>query len=206
MEGFGIGHLNNRKVLHKVFLKVWYTYSMAFDLNQFKKIAGEKVTWLSTELQGLRTGRATPTLLDSVSVEVYGSRMKLTQVGNITVEDARSLYVNPWDKGQIKDIEKAITMADLGVSVGSDAQGVRVSFPELTAERRQQLVKLLRAKLEEARVHLRTARTKAISDAEKSDASEDEQKRLKTEIQKIVDETNKALEAVADKKETELNA
>ncbi len=177
---------------------------MAFDLNQFKKTSAEKTAWLSTELQGLRTGRATPTLLDSVSLEVYGSRMKLSQVGNITVEDARSLYVNPWDKGQIKDIEKAITLADLGVSVGSDALGVRVSFPELTAERRQQLVKLLRAKLEEARVHVRTARTKAISEVEKGDASEDEQKRLKAEIQKIVDETNKALEAVADKKEKEL--
>lgn len=179
---------------------------MGFDLNQFKKIAAEKTAWLQVELQGLRTGRATPALLDSVSLEVYGSRMKLTQVGNITVEDARSLYVNPWDKGQIKDIEKAITLADLGVSVGSDALGVRVSFPELTAERRQQLVKILRGKLEEARVHVRTVRTKAISEVEKGDASEDEQKRLKTEIQKIVDETNKALEAVADKKEKELSA
>ena len=177
---------------------------MAFDLNNFKKVAGEKTLWLSTELQGLRTGRATPTLLDSISVEVYGSRMKLSQVANITVEDARTLYVNPWDKGQVKDIEKAITVVDLGISVGSDAQGIRVSFPELTAERRGQLVKLLRAKLEEARVHLRTARTKAIAEAEDSGASEDEQKRLKTEIQKIVDETNKALEAVADKKEKEL--
>lgn len=179
---------------------------MAFDLNQFKKVPVEKTTWLSNELQGLRTGRATPTLLDSVTLEVYGSRMKLTQVGNITVEDARTLYINPWDKNQVKDIEKAITLADLGVSVGSDDKGIRVSFPELTAERRQQLIKLLRSKLEEARVQLKTARTKAISDVEKSDVSEDEQKRLKGEIQKIVDETNKALEVVADKKEKELSA
>jgi len=179
---------------------------MAFDLNQFKKTAKEKLEWLSQELQGIRTGRATPALLDSVSVEVYGSRMKLSQVANITVEDARTLYVNPWDKGQVKDIEKAITMADLGVSVGSDDKGVRVSFPELTAERRGQLVKLVRGKLEEARVHLKTARSKAVSDMEDDEPSEDMQKRHKDEIQKVVDETNKAFEDLTDKKEKELNS
>jgi ribosome recycling factor len=179
---------------------------MAYDLNQFKKIGVEKVEWLKNELQGLRTGRATPALLDSVTVDVYGSRMKLSQVAAITVEDARTLYVNPWDKGQVKDIEKAITVADLGISAGSDEKGVRVSFPELTAERRQQLMKLVRAKLEEARVQLKTARAKAITDTEKSGASEDEQKRLKNEIQKIVDDTNKLLEEAAEKKEKELAA
>lgn len=178
---------------------------MAYDINQFRKAATEKVDWLQTELQGVRTGRATPALLDTVSIESYGSRMKLNQVAAISVEDARSLYVTPWDKSQIKDIEKAITVADLGVSVGSDEKGVRVSFPELTAERRQQLMKLTRGKLEEARVHLKTARAKAMADVEKSGASEDEEKRLEKEIQKIVDDTNKALEAAAEKKEKELS-
>ncbi|MBX9765085.1 ribosome recycling factor [Patescibacteria group bacterium] len=179
---------------------------MAYDIQQFKKLAAEKQAWLQSELQGLRTGRATPALLDSISVDVYGSRMKLSQVAAITVEDARTLYVNPWDKGQVKDIEKAITVADLGISAGSDDKGVRVSFPELTAERRTQLMKLVRAKLEEARVQLKTARAKAISDAEKSGASEDEQKRLKNEIQKIVDDTNALLEGLAEKKEKELQS
>lgn len=179
---------------------------MAYDVNQFKKVGTEKQSWLQNELQGLRTGRATPTLLDSITVDVYGSRMKLSQVAAITVEDARTLYVNPWDKGQVKDIEKAITVADLGISAGSDEKGVRVSFPELTAERRTQLMKLVRGKLEEARVQLKTARAKAISDIEKGDASEDEQKRLKNEVQKIVDDTNKLLEDLAVKKEKELQS
>lgn len=179
---------------------------MAFDINQFKKIGTEKQVWLTNELQGLRTGRATPALLDSVTVDVYGSRMKLSQIASITVEDARTLYVNPWDKGQIKDIEKAITVADLGISAGSDDKGVRVSFPELTAERRGQLMKLVRAKLEEARVQIKTARAKAISDAEASGVSEDEAKRLKGEIQKVVDDTNKLLEDLAVKKEKELSS
>ena len=177
-----------------------------YDISQFKKTAAEKGDWLSVELQGLRTGRATPTLLDGVSVEVYGSRMKLKEVANLTVEDARTLYVNPWDKGQVKAIEKAVMVADLGVSVGSDDKGIRVSFPELTAERRTQLTKLVRGKLEEARVALRGARTKAIADIEKSDASEDDEKRFKAEVQKIVDEANKALETIAEKKETELQS
>jgi ribosome recycling factor len=175
-----------------------------FDISDFKKTAAEKVEWLRTELQGLRTGRATPALLDSVSVEVYGSKMKLNQVANVAIEDARTLYVNPWDKGQVKAIEKAITLADLGVSVGSDDKGIRVSFPELTAERRAQLVKLVGGKLEEARVHLKTSRTKAIGEIEKSGASEDEEKRLKNDVQKLVDETNGELEDVAKKKEEEL--
>lgn len=177
-----------------------------FDLAQFKKTAAEKGEWLSQELQALRTGRATPALLDSVSIEVYGSRMKLNQVANIATEDARTLYVSPWDKGQVKAIEKAITVADLGVSVGSDEKGIRVSFPELTAERRQQLVKLVGGKLEEARVHVKTARTKAIGDIEKDSVAEDEERRLKNEVQKIVDEANKSLEAIAEKKEQELKS
>ncbi len=177
---------------------------MAYDVNQFKKAAAEKQAWLSTELQALRTGRATPALLDGITFDMYGSMMALNQAGSIVIVDAATLYVNPWDKGQIKTIEKAITAADLGVSVGSDDNGVRVSFPSLTTERREQLMKLVRGKTEEARVQLRTARAKAISDVEKGDTSEDEQKRLKNEIQKIVDDTNKLLEGIAEKKEKEL--
>ncbi len=177
---------------------------MSFDLNVFKKTASEKIEWLAKELTGVRTGRATPALLDSVRVEVYGSMMGLRELATIMTEDARSLYVTPWDRGQVKAIEKAIAVADLGVSVGSDDKGIRVSFPELTAERRTQLVKLVRAKLEDARVQLRGVRAKSITDLEKSDLSDDEIKRLKTEIQKIVDETNEGFDGVVDKKEKEL--
>jgi len=177
-----------------------------YDIASFKKLTAEKGEWLQRELQGLRTGRATPALLDSIKVEVFGSMMALNQVASISVEDARTLYLSPWDKGQIKLIEKAITLADLGISAGSDEKGVRVSFPELTAERREQLVKLVKAKLEEARVQLKGARTKAIADMEKEAANEDEERRGKETIQKVVDEANKELEAIAEKKEVELKA
>lgn len=175
-----------------------------YDIAQFKKQTSEKAAWLSLELQGIRTGRASPALLDGISIEVYGSRMKINQVANITGEDARTLYVLPWDREHVKPIEKAITLADLGVSVGSDEKGVRVSFPELTAERRGQLVKLVRTKLEEARIGLRGVRAKAISEIDNSEASEDAIKRLKADVQKGMDEMNKELEAITEKKEKEL--
>lgn len=181
-----------------------------YDFNAFKKTAGEKVEWLGLELQGLRTGRATPALLDAISVEVYGSRMKLNQVANVAVEDARTLYVNPWDKSQLKMIEKAITLADLGISVGSDEKGIRVSFPELTHERRQQLVKLVHAKLEEARIAVRSSRTKIMNEIDTmkkaGSMGEDDAKRHQHEVQKVVDDINKKLEEVTKKKEVELSS
>lgn len=177
---------------------------MAFDISGFKKLAHDKVEWLLKELQGIRTGRATPSLLDGVSLEVYGSRMKLKELGSIAVQDARTLYMTPWDVSQAKPIEKAVMLADLGVSVGADDKGVRVSFPELTTERRAQLTKLVHAKLEEARVSVRGERARAIGEVEKSGVSEDEEKRLKAEIQKIVDEVNVKLEDATKKKEQEL--
>ena len=104
----------------------------------------------------------------------------------------------------MKAIEKAITLEDLGVSVGSDDKGIRVSFPMLTEERRHQLIKLVRGKLEEARIQLRSLRSKAISDIEKDESSEDEVKRLKAEVQKVVDEVNGKLEVATEKKEADL--
>jgi ribosome recycling factor len=183
---------------------------MAHDFTKLKAGIQHTEAWLQTELQSLRTGRASPALLDGIQVEVYGSMMKLPQVATVTVEDARSLYVSPWDKGQLKPIEKAITVADLGVGVGSDAVGVRVTFPELTTERRQQLIKLVKAKLEEARVTLRGERTRAMEEIEKKqkadEMSEDDAHRAKEEVQKHIDAGNKKLEEFGDKKEKELTA
>lgn len=183
---------------------LYSTMYMAYDSNQLKKEIEETKNWLIQELSALRTGRATPALLDAIQLEVYGSRMKLNQTASIAVEDARTLYVTPYDAEQVKAIEKAIAVAELGVSVGSDDRGVRVGFPELTAERRGQLVKLLKGKLEEARITVKQKRADAIKEVEKEGLGEDDQKRAKDEIQKIVDEGNKALEEVAATKEKEL--
>lgn len=183
---------------------------MAHDFKTLDgKLAAAK-EWLGREFQGLRTGRAAPAILDGISVQAYGSMMPLKQVATIGVEDARSLRVQAFDQSIIKDIERAITQADLGVGIGSDASGVRVTFPELTGERREQLIKLAKGKLEDARTTVRLAREEAwkeIQDVEKEGGmSEDEKFRLKEEMQKKVDTANEELEKVFDKKEAEMQS
>lgn len=165
--------------------------------------------WLQREYAGIRTGQANPSLLDNIKVESYGTLLPLNQVGSIGVEDARTLRIAPWDTSQIATIEQALQEADLGLSVATDSSGVRAIFPELTAERRTQLTKLAKSKLEEARISVRTARDelmKEIDQAEKAGSiSEDEKFHRKEQVQKAVDETNQELDTLASKKEEELN-
>lgn len=181
---------------------------MAYDFKDLK--AGIKSTeeWLRSEFSGIRTGRATPALLDSVMVEAYGSLMPINQVGSISVEDARMMRVSPWDMSLAKAVEKAIMLADLGLSLAVDDKGVRIMFPDLTADRRASLVKLAKQKLEDARIAIRSEREKTIKDIEKrekdGEISEDEKFRLKAELQKYIDEAGVALEALFIKKEKEI--
>ena len=183
---------------------------MAYSFDSFMKAAEETREWLTREYAGIRTGRATPAILDSIKVESYGTTMALKEVGSVGVEDARTLRVSLWDASQVKATEKAIMAADLGLSVVTDDKGIRVIFPELTADRREQLTKLAKAKLEDARVTLRKARdeaNKGIDAAEKEgNMSEDDKFRAKAELQKRVDEMNQSLEALFDKKENEMKA
>lgn len=169
----------------------------------------EAQSWLSEQYTGIRTGQATPALLDNVKVEHYGAMMPINQVGSVGIEDARTLRVSTWDAAVIPAVEKAITDANLGVSVSTDSSGLRVVFPELTSERREQLLKLAKLKLEDARVSVRSARDDAVKDIEKQekdgDISEDEKFSQKENIQKEVDTTNKALEALYQTKEAEIN-
>jgi len=182
---------------------------MAYDFSKLKANIKETEEWLSRELSGVRTGRATPTLLDSVKPEAYGTRTSLRELASVSVEDARTLRVIPWDTTLLKTIEKGITDADLGISVSTDDQGLRVSFPELTSERRAQLSKIAGDKTEQAKVTLRSHRTdaiKALDAAEKEGGmGKDEAARLKTEIQKLIDAGNDALAGHLVKKETEIS-
>lgn len=178
------------------------------DADFEKRLTGI-VSWLQDEYGGIRAGQATPALLDSVKAESYGTMTPLNQMSSIGVEDARTLRISPWDASVIPAIERAITDANLGVSVSTDSAGLRVSFPELTSERREQLKKLAKSKLEDARVSVRGARDEAIKDLEKQqkdgDISEDEKFTEKEKIQKKVDECNKKLEELYTAKETEIN-
>ena len=181
---------------------------MAYDFKPFEKRVKEIQERLAKELAGVRTGRATPALLDGVTVEVYGSRVSIKEVATISVEDARTLRIAPWDMANGKEIEKAITLANLGLSVGLGEGGVRVSFPELTAERRVSLQKLAKEKVEEARTSLRIARDEVWSAIQKQEKekriSEDDKFRYKDEMQKKVDATNKAFDESLARKEKEI--
>jgi len=112
---------------------------MAYDFNPLKKRTTEIEEWLRKELSGIRTGRASAAILDTLAVEAYGSMMPINQVANITNEDARTLRITPWDNSLIKSLEKAITSSNLGLSAAVDDKGLRLNFPELTGERRTQL-------------------------------------------------------------------
>jgi len=166
--------------------------------------------WLGKEYRGLRTGRAAPAILDSIMISAYGSMMPLKQVGNVSVEDARTLRVSAYDASILKDIERGITAANLGVGTSSDGASVRVSFPELTSERREQLVKVAKQKLEEARTSIRQARDeswKQIQEREREGTlTEDDKFMLKEELQKRVDKINDDLEGAFSAKEEEMSA
>lgn len=164
--------------------------------------------WLSEELSQIRTGRATPAILDSIQVDAYGSKMGLKELANVVVEDVRSIRVEPWDTSVGKGIEKAIITSNLGLSVSAFDKGVRIIFPELTAERREQLVKLTKQKLEEARVTLRGLRDKTWSDIQAKEKQggmgEDDKFRLKDEMQSLIDESGKKLEEISERKVGEI--
>lgn len=178
---------------------------MSFDI---KSRLDEVAVWLQKEFSGIRTGQANPALLDSVSVEAYGTRMRIEQIGSVSSEDARTLRVSVWDAGQVVALEKAIREADLGVSVVTDSSGLRVIFPELTSERRVQLQKLAKSKLEDSRVSVRGVRDEAMKELERafkaSEISEDEKFSNKEAIQKAVDDANAKLESLFAAKEKEL--
>jgi ribosome recycling factor len=182
---------------------------MTYDFTELDQQIQAARDWLAREYAGIRTGRATPAILDGISVTVYGSFMPLKQTANVSVEDARTLRVTPWDHSVIKEIERSISNANLGVGTVADSTGVRVTFPELTTERRTQLIKVAKQKLEDARATVRVARDdtrKHIQEQEREgEMSEDEKFRYMEDVQKKTDQANEALEHSLATKEKELS-
>lgn len=181
---------------------------MAYDLTQLKNNLAQVEEYLGGELRSIQTGRASPQVLDFVAIEQYGTRTPLAHVGSISIEDPRTLRVTPWDKAVIRDIEKAINDADLGLSVSSDEAGLRVHFPMLTTETRQKMTKILKERLEDARVKVRSHRedaNKNIDAASKEgEFGEDDRKQYRDEVQKLVDNCNDTLAELYSKKEQEV--
>ncbi len=176
-----------------------------FKAEKFTEKANGIIDWMRGELVVIRTGLASPALLDRVKVQSYGALVPLNQVGIVVSEDAHTLRISVWDSGSISQIEQALREADLGVSVVASESDLRVIFPELTGERRAQLLKLAKHKLEEARVSVRGARDEAKKSIEKNVELSDNQKAVaKDSLEKSAAEKNKMLEVLFTKKETEI--
>ncbi len=189
-------------------LFIRYNWPMQYNFSQFKVDLKKVEDRLVKEYGQVHTGRASPMILDSVLVESYGSHQPLKNVASVTIEDARTLRVAPWDKSAVKGIEKGILASNLGLSVATDDQGVRVIFPQLTTENRTSLVKVLKERLEESRINVRQDRDKISKDIEakqkEGKLTEDEKFKAKEELQKIIDTTNKTLESLFEKKDKEI--
>ncbi len=175
-----------------------------YDLNPLKQEITQAQEWLSKEYGQIHTGRAAPALLDGVMVEAYGSAQPLKNVASTTIEDPKTLRVVPWDKGQIKDVERGLYAADLNFSIAVDDSGIRVIIPALTTETRQKLVKIAKERLEDARITVRKARESALNDFKNQKFPEDVMRNAKEDVQKLVDAANNELEALFNKKETDI--
>lgn len=177
-------------------------------LTQFEEKMGKTLASLEREYQGIRAGRANPHILDKIKVDYYGTPTPLQQVGNINVPEARMLVIQPWDSSLIKAIEKAILNSDIGINPSNDGKVIRLVFPELTEERRKDLVKDVKKKGEQAKVAVRNIRRDANDFLKKqnkaNEISEDEQKDYEEKVQKMTDKFIKDIDKAIDTKSKEI--
>lgn len=163
--------------------------------------------FLVTDLGAIRAGRANPHVLDKIKVDYYGTPTPIQQVGNITVPEARIIQIAPWEKSLIKEIEKAIMMSDVGITPSNDGSLIRLVFPELTEERRKDLVKDVKKRGEENKVVIRNVRrdgNDAFKKLAKTEVSEDEIKELEDGLQKLTDKYIKEIDKLVDEKSKEI--
>jgi ribosome recycling factor len=180
----------------------------AYDKADLERRMAGAVESLKHDLGGLRTGRASTTLLDPVTVEVYGSHMPLNQVATVSAPEPRMLSVQVWDKSNVGSVEKAIRSAGLGLNPINDGNTLRLPIPDLTEERRKELAKIANQYAEKARIAVRNVRRDGMDslkvDEKKGVFGEDERKRHETEVQKLTDATIADVDAAAAGKEKEI--
>lgn len=176
-------------------------------LDEAQEMMDKSVRHLNAELSKIRAGKASPSMLDGIQVDYYGTPTPLNQVASVTTPDARSIFIKPWEKKVISDIERAIINSDLGLNPQNDGEQVIINIPVLTEERRQVLVKQARHEGELARISVRNAR-KEINDSlkqlQKEGAAEDDVKRAEEKVQEITDTHNKKIDEILAKKESEI--
>ncbi len=169
---------------------------------------GKSVAALQEEFDVIRAGRANPKLLDKIAVNYYGAMTPLQQVANVSVPEARMIVIQPWDRSLIREINKAILASDIGITPSDDGQSIRLVFPELTGDRRKELVKDCKKKAEGAKVAIRNIRRDAIDDIKKmqknGDITEDDMKSGDEKMQKLTDKYIKKIDEALDKKSKEI--
>ena len=175
------------------------------DFKDLRKRMDGAIASLKTEFSGLRTGRATASLVEPIDVDAYGSKMPMTQVGTISVPEPRMISINVWDKGLVGAVEKAIREAGLGINPVVDGQHVRIPIPPLTEERRKELAKVAAKYAEQTKVAIRNVRREGMESIKKAEGvGEDEQKKMSDDVQKLTDEMVKAVDDALSTKEAEI--
>ena len=179
-----------------------------FNIKDLSKRMDGAVSALKNEFSGLRTGRASASLLDPISVDVYGSKMPLNQLGTVSVPDARTIAIQVWDKSQVDIVDKSIRESDLGLNPSLDGQIIRIPIPELNTERREELCKVASKYYENARIAVRNVRRDGMDTLKKleknNDISQDDQKIYSNDIQKLTDTTIKIIDETLQKKTGEI--
>ena len=180
----------------------------AYDKADLQRRMHGAVEALKHDLGGLRTGRASISLLDPVTVEVYGAHMQLNQVATVSAPEPRMLSVQVWDRSNVNAVEKAIRSADLGINPVTDGQNIRLPIPDMTEERRKELSKLAHQYAEKAKIAVRNVSRDGMdalkTDEKKKEIGEDEHKRLDAEVQKLTDETIREIDDVLTSKDREI--
>jgi ribosome recycling factor len=163
---------------------------------------------LEEDLAAIRTGRASPALVERLAVDYYGTNTPMIQLASISVPEPRQLLIRPFDPASLKDIERAIMVSDLGLTPNNDGKVIRLSLPQLTEERRKELVKVLHNRMEETRVRIRNVRRDAMKDLREFEKegliSEDDQERGEKELQDLTDKLNEKVEEIGEHKEKEI--
>ena len=177
-------------------------------LSEVERKMGQSIEALHRELASLRTGRATPSLIENVSVDYYGSPTPLKQIASISAPDARAIMVQPWDKQALREIERSLMRSDMGFNPSNDGNIITVPIPPLNQERRQELVRLLKRKIEDGKVSVRNVRRDGLETLRKLERdkaiSQDQNRRSQDQLQKTTDSHIKSIDQVSTAKEAEI--
>ena len=178
------------------------------DYTNIKKKKKKTISVYAEKLAEIRAGRANPAILNKVKIDYYGTPTPINQVAGISVPEARLIVIQPWDMSILKEIEKAILTSDIGINPNNDGKVIRLAFPELTEERRKEIVKDIKKMAEEAKVAIRAVRRDGVdmakSEQKEGNITEDELKQAETEIQKITDKNIEEIDHILENKEKEI--